>query len=58
LKSEEGGDLKEALKSQEGFGRWMCKAHNAVNRKLGKGEFDCEFWRRRWVDGPSDGSCG
>ncbi|RMJ25594.1 sulfhydryl oxidase, partial [Aspergillus sp. HF37] len=22
------------------FGNWMCEAHNEVNRKLGKGEFD------------------
>lgn len=55
---DEGSDLKEALKTQESFGKWMCRAHNAVNRKLGKEEFDCNFWRRRWVDGPSNGGCG
>jgi FAD-linked sulfhydryl oxidase len=27
--------------SREEFGRWMCEAHNDVNRKLGKKEFDC-----------------
>ena len=50
-------DPTEALKSQEGFGRWMCKAHNEVNRKLGKGEFDCNFWKERWKDGWKDGRC-
>lgn len=51
-------DVSEALKSQERFGRWMCRAHNAVNVKLGKEEFDCEFWRERWKDGWGDGRCG
>ena len=46
------------LEGQEGLGRWMCEAHNEVNRKLGKQEFDCAFWRQRWKDGPGDGSCG
>ncbi|CAD6572592.1 MAG: hypothetical protein ASARMPREDX12_005318 [Alectoria sarmentosa] len=26
---------------REGLGRWMCEAHNEVNRKLGKREFEC-----------------
>lgn len=47
-----------ALKSQEGFGRWMCRAHNAVNVKLGKEEFNCDLWRERWKDGWKDGRCG
>jgi len=46
-----------ALKSQDGFGRWMCRAHNAVNVKLGKEEFDCNLWKERWKDGWKDGRC-
>ncbi|KAF3931848.1 hypothetical protein ABW19_dt0204350 [Dactylella cylindrospora] len=46
-----------ALNNQEDFGRWMCKAHNAVNKKLGKPEFDCNFWKERWRDGWPDGRC-
>ncbi|KAK6335375.1 hypothetical protein TWF696_002154 [Orbilia brochopaga] len=45
------------LDTQEDFGRWMCNAHNAVNRKLGKPEFDCNFWKERWKDGWKDGRC-
>lgn len=39
------------------FGNWMCEAHNEVNRKLGKAEFDCRFWEERWRDGWKDGRC-
>lgn len=42
---------------QEEFGMWMCRAHNEVNRKLGKGEFDCKRWKERWRDGWRDGRC-
>lgn len=55
--SKPENDPTEPLKSQEGLGRWMCKAHNEVNRKLGKKEFDCHFWRERWKDGWKDGRC-
>ncbi|QLL33973.1 hypothetical protein HG536_0F02980 [Torulaspora globosa] len=37
--------------SREDLGRWMCEAHNAVNEKLGKEKFDCNFWAKRWKDG-------
>ncbi|KAG4305985.1 hypothetical protein PORY_000895 [Pneumocystis oryctolagi] len=37
---------------------WMCKAHNEVNRKLGKPIFDCIKWKERWLDGWNDGRCG
>ena len=39
---------------------WMCRAHNEVNLKLGKKEFDCssQSLNIRWRDGPKDGSCG
>lgn len=50
-------DQNDALKTPEGFGRWMCRAHNAVNVKLGKKEFDCNLWRERWKDGWKDGRC-
>jgi mitochondrial FAD-linked sulfhydryl oxidase len=32
------------------FASWMCRAHNAVNREVGKAEFDCsdENIARRW----------
>lgn len=37
--------------NQEEFGRWLCDAHNAVNKKLGKPHFDCNLWKKRWKDG-------
>ncbi|ETN41225.1 uncharacterized protein HMPREF1541_03160 [Cyphellophora europaea CBS 101466] len=43
---------------QDAFGEWACRAHNAVNVKLGKTEFDCALWKERWRDGWRDGSCG
>ncbi|KAL6721414.1 Flavin-linked sulfhydryl oxidase of the mitochondrial IMS [Lecanora helva] len=39
------------------FGRWMCEAHNEVNRKLGKKEFECGKWEERWRTGWKDGRC-
>lgn len=39
------------------LGDWMCRAHNAVNVKLGKKEFDCSLWKERWRDGWKDGRC-
>ncbi|KAF3167173.1 hypothetical protein EYR41_011909 [Orbilia oligospora] len=50
-------DNSPKLDTQEDFGRWMCKAHNEVNRKLGKQEFDCNLWKQRWKDGWKDGRC-
>lgn len=47
-----------AVQSREDFGTWMCRAHNAVNEKLGKEKFDCGKWEERWRTGPSDGRCG
>ncbi|AMD22932.1 HHR163Wp [Eremothecium sinecaudum] len=37
--------------SREELGRWLCEAHNDVNKKLGKEEFNCNLWTKRWVDG-------
>jgi FAD-linked sulfhydryl oxidase len=46
------------VQGQDEFGQWMCQAHNEVNRKLGKDEFDCARWKERWRDGWKDGRCG
>ncbi|KAK8069234.1 FAD-linked sulfhydryl oxidase ALR [Apiospora phragmitis] len=43
--------------SRDEFGKWLCEAHNAVNRKLGKQAFDCVRWEERWRDGWKDGRC-
>ena len=45
------------VSNREEFGRWMCEAHNAVNVKLGKEEFDCNRWEQRWRTGWEDGRC-
>jgi FAD-linked sulfhydryl oxidase len=37
-----------ALENQREFSQWMCKAHNDVNKKLGKPEFDCSLVDQRW----------
>ncbi|KAI1007114.1 hypothetical protein K3495_g1101 [Podosphaera aphanis] len=42
---------------REELGRWMCEAHNEVNRKLGKPVFDCQKWEERWRTGWKDGRC-
>ena len=34
--------------SREAFAKWACNAHNDVNRKLGKPEFDCSRLDARW----------
>ena len=52
---EPGNEPK--VQSQDAFGQWMCEAHNAVNVKLGKKEFDCSLWKQRWKDGWNDGRC-
>jgi FAD-linked sulfhydryl oxidase len=48
---------KVRAESRDEFGKWMCEAHNDVNRKLGKKEFDCAKWEERWRTGWKDGSC-
>ncbi|RAL10793.1 flavin-linked sulfhydryl oxidase [Aspergillus homomorphus CBS 101889] len=45
------------LATRQEFGDWMCQAHNEVNRKLGKKEFDCRLWEERWRTGWKDGRC-
>lgn len=60
-------DLREWMAKREnqpvldqgwaGLGQWMCRAHNEVNEKLGKEQFDCKLWRQRWKDGFKDGRC-
>jgi FAD-linked sulfhydryl oxidase len=55
--SEPSGRNAPRLSSRAEFGHWMCQAHNEVNRKLGKKEFDCNFWEERWRTGWKDGRC-
>lgn len=33
------------------FAGWMCQAHNVVNKRLGKPEFDCQRVDERWECG-------
>lgn len=47
-----GNEVERALEGgREGLGRWMCEAHNEVNRKLGKEGFDCRRVEERWGRG-------
>ncbi|GFT69549.1 FAD-linked sulfhydryl oxidase ALR [Nephila pilipes] len=46
-----------ATSSRFDLSQWMCKAHNNVNRKLGKPLFDCSSVDERWLHGWKDGSC-
>ncbi|OXV10804.1 hypothetical protein Egran_01436 [Elaphomyces granulatus] len=55
--NQSGGRNEPRLSGRSEFGTWMCEAHNAVNRKLGKKEFDCRFWEERWRTGWKDGRC-
>ncbi len=48
---------KVRTESRDEFGQWMCEAHNDVNRKLGKKEFNCSKWEERWRTGWKDGRC-
>lgn len=45
------------VEGRDRLGRWMCDAHNEVNRKLGKQQFDCGKWEERWRTGWKDGRC-
>ncbi|KAI5190049.1 mitochondrial FAD-linked sulfhydryl oxidase [Nematocida minor] len=36
------------VSSREEFGLWTCQAHNIVNKRLGKREFDCTRLDDRW----------
>ncbi|KAI9376265.1 FAD dependent sulfhydryl oxidase Erv1 [Aspergillus egyptiacus] len=55
--AEPSGKNQPRLGGRSEFGNWMCEAHNEVNRKLGKKEFDCRFWEERWRTGWKDGRC-
>ncbi|KAE8153990.1 ERV/ALR sulfhydryl oxidase domain-containing protein [Aspergillus avenaceus] len=55
--AEPSGRNEPRLAGRSDFGTWMCEAHNEVNRKLGKKEFDCRFWEERWRTGWKDGRC-
>ena len=49
-----------ATRSRADFARWLCDAHNVVNRSLGKPAFNCELVDARWgalacgADGAAD----
>ncbi|XP_050029581.1 FAD-linked sulfhydryl oxidase ALR [Dermacentor andersoni] len=45
------------VSSRAELAQWLCEQHNAVNRKLGKPEFDCSRVDERWRRGWDDGSC-
>lgn len=49
--SKPENDPKAHLDTQDKFGRWLCAAHNVVNKRLEKPEFDCNLWKARWIDG-------
>ena len=51
------GHQRPAVASRGEFGTWLCGAHNDVNRRLGKPEFDCSRWEERWRTGWKDGRC-
>ncbi|PWY92663.1 putative FAD dependent sulfhydryl oxidase Erv1 [Aspergillus heteromorphus CBS 117.55] len=55
--AEPSGTNEPRVAGRAEFGDWMCRAHNEVNRKLGKKEFDCRFWEERWRTGWADGRC-
>lgn len=48
---------KPQVSSRDEFAQWLCRAHNDVNRKLGKPEFDCSRVDERWRTGWKDGRC-
>ncbi|KAM0245585.1 hypothetical protein ACHAQJ_010511 [Trichoderma viride] len=48
---------KPQVSNRDDFSQWLCRAHNDVNRKLGKPEFDCSRWDERWRTGWKDGRC-
>ncbi|KAI9727823.1 MAG: hypothetical protein M1834_007970 [Cirrosporium novae-zelandiae] len=45
------------VEGRDTLGQWMCEAHNVVNRRLGKPEFDCSKVDERWRTGWKDGRC-
>lgn len=45
---------EDAVKTRAGVERWLCDAHNDVNRRLGKDVFDCGRVGERWRDGPPE----
>ena len=55
-----GAANQPKVEGRREFMRWMCEAHNEVNAKLGKKEFDCgeKSLEERWGSGPEDGRCG
>ena len=50
-------DNPPATSSAATLSQWLCRAHNEVNLRLGKPEFNCGDLKQRWKDGWEDGSC-
>ena len=46
--SESRGEVD--VSSRENFSMWVCHRHNAVNLRLGKPQFPCDYasLRKRW----------
>ncbi|KAH9386143.1 mitochondrial FAD-linked sulfhydryl oxidase [Nematocida major] len=42
------GGFPPKVSSREEFSLWACQAHNIVNRRLGKTEFECSRLDERW----------
>ena len=40
---------KPNIQNRKEFSIWLCKAHNEVNNRLGKKEFDCNRVLERWA---------
>ncbi|KAL4658391.1 FAD-linked sulfhydryl oxidase ALR [Arapaima gigas] len=45
------------VSSRWNLSQWLCRLHNGINVRLGKGQFDCSRVDERWRDGWKDGSC-
>lgn len=45
------------LDSRNTLALWFCQAHNRVNSKINKPQFDCSKVDERWRTGWKDGSC-
>lgn len=39
------------VNNHDEFAAWMCNAHNVVNKRLGKGSFECGRVDERWECG-------
>lgn len=46
------------MSSGREFQQWLCRAHNTVNRSIGKPAFNCDMAAARWapLDCDKDGN--